>query len=273
MRIRSFWSQTRYAAATGSSLRQKLRLFYYTALKPSLAFRGWAKHSADRILSFSINAPHQRTLEAHVRDNGVGMFTIAEFFSAQSTIIPADLPPLQPKVIYDLGANIGIASLFFSSLYPAATVYGFEPVPENLAVCALNYQNLPNSSQLFPWAVGAQSGTAVFDCQNDSRGGRLESSPHDPKLTTTGKMAVEVYSIGDLILKKGLRPPDFLKIDVEGAELDVLKGLEEHYRSVKWIYIETHGAELKQQCLKWLETRGFKTWRGTDDTAIWGILS
>lgn len=270
MRIRSSLSRARDAAATGSSLGQKLRLVYYSAIKPSLAFRGLAHHSAERILSFFIHAPHHRTLQAHVRDNGVGVVTIAEFFSAQSTIIPASLPLLQPKVIYDLGANVGIASLFFSSLYPEATVYGFEPLPENLEVCALNYRNLPKPSQVFPWALGARSGTAVFDCQNDSRGGRLQSSPHDPRLRTTGQIEVQVYSIGDLILKKALPPPDLLKIDVEGAELDVLKGLEDHYRGVKWIYIETHGAELKQQCLNWLEERGFKTWRGTDDTAFWG---
>lgn len=270
MQIQRLLSQTRYVAAMGSSFLQKLRLFYYAALKPSLAFRGVAKYSADRIVSFSIKPKHRRTLEVHVRDNGVGMITIAEFFSQHSPIIPANLPPLHPKVIYDLGANIGIASLYFSSLYPDATVYGFEPLPENLAVCALNYRNMPASSQAFPWAVGAQTGIAVFDCQNDSRGGRLESSQHDPKLKTTGKMEVQVYSIADLILKKGLLPPDFVKIDVEGAELDVLKGLEEHYRGVKWIYIETHGDELKKQCLHWLETRDYKVWPGVDDTAIWG---
>jgi FkbM family methyltransferase len=258
MRIRNFLSRIRYAATTGSSLLQKLRLFYHTALKPSLAFRGLARYSAARILAFTIKAPHGRTLEAHVRDNGVGMITIAEFFSAHSIIIPADLGAHQPKVIYDLGANVGIASLYFSSLFPKATIYGFEPLPENLEVCALNYQNLPEPSRVFPWAVGAESGTAVFDCQNDSRGGRLESSPHDPKLQAAGKMEVEVYSIGDLILKKGLLPPDILKIDVEGAEFDVLRGLEKHYRSVKWILMETHGDELEAKCISWLVARGFK---------------
>ena len=182
MKIQRLLSQTRHVAAMGSSLLQKLRLFYYAALKPSLAFRGVAKHSTDRIISFSIKPPQRRTLDVHVRDNGVGLITIAEFFSQQSPIMPTNLPPIQPKVIYDLGANIGIASLYFSSLFPAAIVYGFEPLPENLEVCTQNYQGLPKPSQVFPWAVGAQTGTAVFDCQNDSRGGRLESSQHDPKL-------------------------------------------------------------------------------------------
>lgn len=271
MRARQFASSLSFALANGASLKEKLRLGYHTAFKPSLAHRGLANYSGARILSFRIEPRNRRTLAVYVRDNGVHAVTIAEFFSAHSTIIPASLPPLQPKVIYDLGANAGIASLFFSSLYPEATVYGFEPLPENLEICALNYRNLPKSSQVFPWAVGARSGPAVFDCQNDSRGGRLESSPHDPRLKTTAQIAVQVYSIGDLILKKGLLPPDLLKIDVEGAELDVLRGLGEHHCGLKWIYLETHGAELKRECLAWMERHGFRIWPGTDDTAIWGV--
>jgi len=248
----------RFAAAAGNSPRQKLTLFYYLALKPSLVFRGWATYSPNRILTFAIKVPGGKAFEVSARDNGLEVCTLAEFFSAQSALLPANLPSLQPKVIYDLGANVGIASLFFSARYPQATVFGFEPLPQNLEVCALNYRNLPKPSQIFPWAVGAQSGLAVFDCQNDSRGGRLESSPHDPKLKTTEKMEVEVYSIADLIQKKGLPPPDCLKIDVEGAELDVLRGLEGHYHGVKWVFLETHGDELEVQCIHWLVARGFK---------------
>ena len=172
--------------------------------------------------------------------------------------MPTGLLQLQPKVVYDLGANVGIASVFFSSLFPTATIYGFEPLPENFEVCALNYKNLPKPSTVFPWAVGARSGLAVFDCQNDSRGGRLESSLHDPKLKTTGKLEVQVHSIDDLVKRHGLLPPDLLKIDVEGAELDVLDGLEENYSAVKWVVMETHGEELEKQCISWLTKRGYQ---------------
>lgn len=263
-------SRVRFAFATGSSLWQKFRLCYFTALKPSLASRGLAQYQPEHILTFRLNGPQGRPVNASIRDNFVGVITIAEFFSAQSIIIPKNLPAFQPKVVYDLGANVGIASLLFGSLYSGATVYGFEPLPENLEVCTLNFRNLPKPSAAFPYAVGAQSGIAVFDCQNDSRGGRLESSPHDPSLKTIGKLEVQVYSIDDLITQKGLLPPDFLKIDVEGAELDVLKGLEHHQHLITRIYIETHGDQLKRDCLTWLEAHGFQIWPGADDTAIWG---
>jgi hypothetical protein len=67
-----------------------------------------------------------------------------------------------------------------------------------------------------------------------------------------------------------LPPPDFLKIDVEGAELDVLQGLENCLDSVKRIFVETHGPELKAACLKWIKDRAFAIIDSQDDTAIWG---
>jgi len=262
-------SLLRFAVMTGSSTQQKWSLFYHTALKPSLAFRRWAQYDPERILSFEIKAPDGRKLDVAARDNGVEVNTIAEFLGRQFAIVPPQLPPYQPKVVYDLGANIGIASLYFSTLYPNASFYGFEPLPANFEVCLRNYRNLKNS-RVFPWAVGDKSGTAEFDCLNDSRGGRLHSSLRDPRLTEVGKLEVEVVSLDDLIGKRGLPAPDFLKVDVEGAELDVLRGLEHQFHHIKRLFVETHGPQLRRDCLAWMRERGFILHEAVDETALWG---
>ncbi len=264
-----FFSRISCAIALGASLKQKLRLLFYMALKPSLVFRGLATFLNSRILSFMIFDFQRKPLLISVRDNGVGIMTIAEFFSPDSAIIPTNLPALHPKVIYDLGANVGVSSLFFASLFPKATIYGFEPLPENFEVCSLNYRGIPNPSQIFPWAIGSKSGQAIFDCKNDSRGGRLESTHQDPNLQTVAQIQVKIVSIADLIDKEGLPPPDFLKIDVEGAEYDVLEGLAVYADSVGSIYLETHGDNLRCDCILWLERHNFQICQGTDRTAIW----
>jgi FkbM family methyltransferase len=269
MNISLFFSRVSCAIALGASVKQKLRLLFYMALKPSLVFRGMATFINTRILSFLIFDSRRRSIPVYVRDNGVGTMTIAEFFSPDSAIMPTNLPALHPKVIYDLGANVGVSSLFFASLYPKATIYGFEPLPENFEVCSLNYRGIPNPSQVFPWAIGSKSGQAIFDCKNDSRGGRLKSTLPDPNLQTIAQIQVKIVSIADLIGKEGLPPPDLLKIDVEGAEYDVLEGLAGYEDSVGSIYLETHGENIRRDCILWLERHNFQICQGTDRTAIW----
>jgi FkbM family methyltransferase len=253
----------------GGSLRDGARLFHYLALKPSLVFRGWGSYSPERIVSFSIKATGSARFRVYVRDNGLEAGTIAEFFLPHSRIVPVELPPLQPKVIYDVGANIGIASLSFALHYPDARFYGFEPVPSNHEVCALNFQNL-RKAEAFPWAIGSRSEVTAFECNEDPRGGHLEATQGNPHLQPKKRIDVQVYSIADLIQVRKLEPPEFLKIDVEGAEVEVLRGMGEAVPSVKRIFVETHGAALKEQCLRWMHERGFKIWPSPDPTALWG---
>jgi FkbM family methyltransferase len=269
MNNHSFFSRFQCALSIGASIKQKFRLFFYMALKPSLVFRGMATFLNSRILAFSIFDAFRKPVLVYVRDNGVGITTIAEYFSPHSAIMPANLPAHHPKVIYDLGANVGVSSLFFSSLYPHATIYGFEPLPENFELCCLNYRGIPNSSQVFPWAIGSKTGLAIFDCKNDSRGGRLKSTHQDPTLQTIAQIQVKIVSIVDLIGKEGLPPPDLLKIDVEGAEYDVLEGLADYADSVGSIYLETHGDSLRRDCILWLERHNFQICQGADQTAFW----
>jgi FkbM family methyltransferase len=238
-------------------------------LKPSLVFRGLRHYSAERTLSFSLRAGAQRTFQVWARDNGLDVGNYAEFFEPRQMIIPPELPPFVPETIYDLGANIGAASLYFAAVYPEARLYGFEPVPANYEICAMNYRNLPGST-VFPWAVGARSGVAAFDCLNDPRGGRLSGSVANPRLHLTGRIEVQTFSIADLIGLKKLHPPDFLKIDVEGAEMEVLAGIGGFEQSVQRIFVETHSEELANACRQWIRDHGFRIYSSADPTALWG---
>jgi FkbM family methyltransferase len=164
----------------------------------------------------------------------------------------------KPRVIYDLGANIGIASLSLSTFNPDARIYGFEPLPANFEICQHNYSNLPNA-KVFNCAVGFPSGTMSFEFQDsDVRGGHLATSASLSPSASRQRVEVEVWSIADLIDRKGLALPDLLKVDVEGAELDVLRGLGAYAKSVKGLHIETHSLDLRNNCVSWLEANGFK---------------
>jgi FkbM family methyltransferase len=164
----------------------------------------------------------------------------------------------KPRVIYDLGANIGIASLSLSTLNADARIFGFEPLPANFEICRQNYSSL-TKADVFNCAVGFPSGTMSFEFQDsDLRGGRLAMNASLRSSASHQRVEVEVWSVADLIDRKGLEPPDFLKVDVEGAEFDVLRGLGAYAKGVKGLHIETHSLELRENCVSWLEANGFK---------------
>jgi hypothetical protein len=68
---------------------------------------------------------------------------------------------------------------------------------------------------------------------------------------------VPVFSIADLVSQQHLAPPDLVKIDVEGSELDVLKGMGEQVRCVRRMLVETHGPDVDAACRQWLHDHGF----------------
>src|SRR6266481_9024844 len=131
LRKRISWLEIilQFAWAYGNSWRECARLFYYSGIKESLAYRGWVTYSPERILQFSVCAGQHGAFQVHARDNGLDAGTFAEFFSSRYTILPPELSPIEPRIIYDIGANIGIASLYFAIRYPRARFYGFEPLP------------------------------------------------------------------------------------------------------------------------------------------------
>jgi FkbM family methyltransferase len=246
-----------FALRRGNSMRERARLFYYAAVKPSLVARRWARCRPERILSFSTQAARPGPFQVHIRDNGLDMCTFAEFFSSRYVLIPPELPPLEPAVVYDIGANIGIASLFYATRFPKATFYGFEPVPANVDVCRLNFRNLPRG-EVFPWAVGARSGPAFFEfTEQDLRGGRLAGQARGKDGAPRKRIEVPVFSIADLAGQKKLPPPDFVKIDVEGAELEVLEGMGGQAGNVKRLLVETHGPEVEAACRQWFGAHQF----------------
>src|SRR5437660_4897383 len=64
------------------------------------------------------------------------------------------LPPaLEPKVILDIGSNIGASILFFHEQFPTARIYGFEPHPETYRILQMNIGSIP-SVEVFNYALG-----------------------------------------------------------------------------------------------------------------------
>ena len=177
--------------------------------------------------------------------------------------------PTQGAVVYDVGANVGVYSLLASlQVGTSGKVYAFEPLERNLRYLrqhiALN--NLQNCI-IFETAVSNTEGTRPFSAAGwDASMARLSSD---------GDILVPSTTLDSCIYgENGLCPPDIIKIDVEGAELEVLEGasrtLTEFHPKM---FLEIHGTQLHADCRTFLLAKGYDVEEGYAElTATWGPI-
>lgn len=136
-------------------------------------------------------------------------------------------------VFYDIGANTGFFTMIGARLVGAGgQVYAFEPVPENVAIIRHNVQiNDFDHVVVTEKAVSSTSEQGQLMLTRHPGGATLimDNLPPD----ATGAVAVEMVAIDDLVFGANFKSPTFIKIDVEGAEIDVLRGMERVLHTVR----------------------------------------
>ncbi len=142
-------------------------------------------------------------------------------------------------VVFDVGANLGYYTVLFSYLAgPRGEVHAFEPVPatfERLRESLAREQRFPNV-RVRRTAVGDREGSAVL-FQPGSDHGQASLARHAEGSWSAGPAVTEhespLITLDGYARENGVRRIDFLKCDVEGAELAVLRGaaglLERHH--------------------------------------------
>lgn len=137
--------------------------------------------------------------------------------AVSTNLLPGD-------VFFDIGANIGFFSLIAAKRVAAeGNVYSFEPIPSNVALIRRNAElNSLRTIRVFSEAVGSKSGRAELVVTKHIGGAALASVELPPDARS--RMTVDIVTVDDAVTRHGLRPPTLMKIDVEGAEIDVLRG-------------------------------------------------
>lgn len=142
-----------------------------------------------------------------------------------SGFLGAHLPFEAGDVFLDVGANIGWHSLLLARKHPDLQVYAFEPEPENIALLQHNIRiNGLTNVEVIPRAASFEEGEQEFYLYADKNAGRHSLLPiNEGKVIT-----VPLTTLDHFIKERGLSPKSIklLKIDVEGYELNVLRGAE-----------------------------------------------
>lgn len=159
-----------------------------------------------------------------------------------------DLYPLvKPGMhIFDVGTNIGETALNFAMLSgKQGSVVGFEPVPATFGKCRMNLQ-----LNDFPWlkvenlALSDKSETLFFDPATYHNSGGIFMR----KVGSDAACEVGAVTLDDYCSKNAVGKIDLLKIDVEGFELNVLKGAQVVLRKMRPIlFVEINNNNLNRQ--------------------------
>jgi amino acid adenylation domain-containing protein/FkbM family methyltransferase len=217
--------------------------------------------SAD-LPAFVVNVPEAR-------------FMYREIFEANAYLRHGVALP-EKACVFDVGANMGLFTLFAGLRSPGAKIFAFEPMPAVFDVLRRNIELYGIEAEAFPCALGSTANAGVeftFYPRNTLLSGRYADSDLDTATVheytrsllnstdiperggqaqidlaelvadhlETQTVQVAVRTLSEIADEAGVARIDLLKIDVERGEVDVLAGIEErHWPIIQQIVVEVH---------------------------------
>jgi len=185
-------------------------------------------------------------------------------------------PNYQFNIIFDVGAHIGQSALNYASTYPSAKIYCFEPI-------TLTYEqllhNVKSQSRVscFKLALGNQTDEGTMISEGTSSMNYLIDAKNSNDINTQKTESVNTSTLNDFCRDHNINKIDYLKIDTEGGDLDVLKGAKNilSENSVDFVEVEAgmnpnnkHHASVES--LKgFLESQGYFIFAMYDQICEW----
>ncbi len=152
----------------------------------------------------------------------------------------------QPRAIVDAGAFVGDTAAYFATRYPHATIVALEPERANFELATQNLTAYAGQVRLLRKGLAGSRRTTTFDGQ--MLGGALGS----------GVVPVETIVVSDLLAMFPESRIDLLKMDIEGAELEVVEADAGNWLPrVDTIVAELHGPQITRRVVSALASHGF----------------
>lgn len=161
-----------------------------------------------------------------------------------------------PRCIVEVGSMDGKDSLFFKKTFPNAEVYAIEGLPENYEI--IKKIKCINSIQS---VISSQDGNIKF-YKKDING--LHGIYDRGSIYGTQVIDMPCFTLKRILKENGINKIDVMKIDVEGATFDVLKGMGDIISEVGIMHIETEsypffkGQKLHKDVVSLLYSKGFE---------------
>ena len=190
------------------------------------------------------------------------------------------LSKTEPLLFFEAGAcNCG-DTIQYSKIFPNAIIYAYEPIQNNYNVCLNNLEKhkkiVQDKIKLFKLALGEMAENDVIFYNSyghpksslTSYAGSLLSPNPDifskwwPNIKFDTSEKVNVVTLKDIMEKENIQKIDFLHLDVQGFELQVLKGAGEYLSKIKLIWLEVSEKEIYKNQKVRNEIENFLTFNG-----------
>lgn len=164
-----------------------------------------------------------------------------------------------PRCVMDVGASDGHWTVLAHSLFPQAEYVLVEPLEEHASTLARLAAEHPQF-RVCPTALGSANGTVAMSVASDLVSSSCLHYAHDDQIV---RRTVSISTADAFLASAGIAPPDLLKIDVQGFELEVLKGAERLLARLDVLIVEVNMFRFMPECplahevIAYLADRGF----------------
>ena len=149
------------------------------------------------------------------------------------------------QVVFDIGAAVGDTALLIAQAFPRATLFCFEPLPESFARMRKRMSSLGDRVRCFPFGLYNRNGDITLHVASAADSSSILPLELAGKkysalgIREIGRIRLQVRTLDDVAEEIGCDVIDFMKIDVEGVEREVLEGGKHTLaRAVRNLYIE-----------------------------------
>lgn len=143
------------------------------------------------------------------------------------------------KTIFEVGARYGDESLQLSKNFNNAQIYSFECNPNTIDICKQNLNNKKNIV-FIPYGLGDKNETLPFYSymldNNDGASSLLKRIDFTETQKETG--IIKIKRLSDFVSENQINNIDLLCMDVQGYELNILKGAEDFIKNIKFVIME-----------------------------------
>jgi FkbM family methyltransferase len=170
-------------------------------------------------------------VDVWIRPGTADVVTLAQVWNWRQYDLPIPAPP----TIVDGGANIGLSAVFFALKWPGSRIVAVEPEPGNFALLERNVRSFSNVGTVRAALWGSSEPLVVVNPE-----ARENMYQVEPGL---GRESVRGITVPELCEAEGWDRIGLLKLDIEGAELEVLRSSVPWIDRVDVLAVELHDRE------------------------------